>query len=44
MAEQTRILIVEDEAIIAMDLQETLAEAGYTVIAAVASGEEALAL
>lgn len=44
MAEQTRILIVEDEAIIAMDLQETLAEAGYAVIAAVASGEEALAL
>lgn len=44
MAEQTRILIVEDEAIIAMDLQETLCEAGYVVIAAVASGEEALAL
>ncbi|MBE0503223.1 MAG: response regulator [Desulfuromonadales bacterium] len=44
MAEQTRILIVEDEAIIAMDLQETLAEAGYAVIATVASGEEALAL
>jgi DNA-binding response OmpR family regulator len=44
MAEQTHILIVEDEAIIAMDLQETLAEAGYAVIATVASGEEALAL
>ena len=44
MAEQTRILIVEDEAIIAMDLRETLAEAGYAVIATVASGEEALAL
>lgn len=44
MAEQTRILIVEDEAIIAMDLQETLAEAGYVVIATVASGEEALTL
>lgn len=44
MAEPTRILIVEDEAIIAMDLQETLAEAGYAVIATVASGEEALAL
>ena len=44
MAEPTRILIVEDEAIIAMDLQETLGDAGYLVIAAVASGEEALAL
>ena len=44
MAEQTRILIVEDETIIAMDLRETLCEAGYVVIAAVSSGEEALAL
>ncbi|MDZ4185640.1 MAG: response regulator [Desulfuromonadales bacterium] len=44
MAEPTRILIVEDEAIIAMDLQETLVEAGYAVIATVASGEEALAI
>ena len=44
MTEQTRILIVEDEAIIAMDLQETLCEAGYVVLAAVPSGEEALAL
>jgi DNA-binding response OmpR family regulator len=44
MAEQTRILIVEDEAIIAMDLRETLCEADYKVIATVASGEEALAL
>lgn len=42
MAEQIRILIVEDEAIIAMDLQETLLEAGYAVIATVPSGEEAL--
>ena len=44
MAEQTRILIVEDEVIIAMDLQETLRDAGYMVLAAVPSGEEALAL
>lgn len=43
MAAQTRILIVEDEVIIAMDLQETLCEAGYTVSGVVASGEEALA-
>lgn len=44
MTEPTRILIVEDEAIIAMDLQETLGEAGYVVLATVPSGEEALAL
>jgi DNA-binding response OmpR family regulator len=44
MAVQTRILIVEDEAIIAMDLQETLCEAGYVVLATIPSGEEALAL
>lgn len=44
MTEPTRILIVEDEAIIAMDLQETLCEAGYVVLATVPSGEEALAL
>lgn len=44
MTEPIRILIVEDEAIIAMDLQETLNEAGYKVIAAVPSGDEALTL
>lgn len=44
MMGQTRILIVEDETIIAMDLQETLCEAGYKVIATVSSGEEALTL
>lgn len=44
MAEQTRILIVEDETIIAMDLQETLREAGYAVIATLPSGEDALHL
>lgn len=44
MTEPTRILIVEDEAIIAMDLHETLCEAGYVVLATVPSGEEALAL
>lgn len=40
----TRIMIVEDEMIIAMDLQETLAGFGYEVVGAVPSGEEALAL
>lgn len=44
MTEPTRILIVEDEVIIAMDLQETLCDAGYLVIATLASGEDALAL
>lgn len=44
MPTQTRILIVEDEAIIAMDLSETLREAGYMVISTIPSGEEALAL
>lgn len=44
MTEKIRILVVEDEAIIAMDLQETLNEAGYIVIATLPSGEEALEL
>lgn len=38
-----RILIVEDEKLVADDLQETLQGLGYEVPAAVASGEEALA-
>ncbi len=37
-----RILIVEDEKLVADDLQETLQGLGYEVPAAVASGEEAL--
>jgi PAS domain S-box-containing protein len=37
-----RILIVEDERIVARDLQVTLDRAGYEVAAAVASGEEAI--
>lgn len=44
MSVETRILIVEDEAIIAMDLRETLCDAGYRVTSTVASGEEALAI
>ena len=36
------ILIVEDEAIVAMDLQETLADMGYDPIAIAASADEAL--
>jgi len=37
-----RILVVEDEAVTAMDLQSNLIRLGYTVPAVVASGEEAI--
>ncbi|MBI5410964.1 MAG: EAL domain-containing protein [Nitrospirae bacterium] len=40
---RTSILIVEDEAIIALDLRATLSEMGYLVTAVAASGEEAIA-
>lgn len=40
----TRILVAEDEAIIRLDLVETLREEGYDVIADVGRGDEALAL
>ncbi|MGI9021766.1 MAG: ANTAR domain-containing response regulator [Acidimicrobiales bacterium] len=40
----TRILIAEDEAIIRLDLQETLEEEGYEVVGAVGRGDEAVAL
>ncbi len=39
-----RILVAEDEALIRMDLVEMLQEAGYTVVAQAANGEEAIAL
>ena len=42
MKEKTRIIIAESENIIVTDLQETLKEAGYTVIATAATGEEAI--
>jgi signal transduction histidine kinase len=38
----TRILIVEDESIIAMTMRNILQDLGYTVVDAVASGKEAL--
>jgi CheY-like chemotaxis protein len=38
----SKILIVEDEAVIARDIQATLRELGYLVPPPVASGEEAL--
>jgi len=40
--EEARILIVEDEKIIARGLSDVLVHLGYTVVAAVASGEEAI--
>jgi PAS domain S-box-containing protein len=40
----TRILIVEDEAIIAMDLKAHLTRMGYSVAAVAATGEQALRL
>ncbi len=39
---QARILIVEDEGIIAFCLESTLTDLGYDVVGAVPSGEEAL--
>lgn len=42
-ASPASILIVEDEAVIALDIRATLTHLGYTVPAAVASGREAIA-
>ena len=42
-ATPVRILVAEDEALIRMDLVEMLQEAGYTVVAQAANGEEAIA-
>ena len=39
-----RIVIAEDEALIRLDLQETLEEEGYEVVGAVGRGDEAVAL
>jgi len=43
-ASPVRILVAEDEALIRMDLVEMLQEAGYTVVAQAANGEEAIVL
>ncbi|MDP9832433.1 response regulator NasT [Trueperella abortisuis] len=39
-----RVLVVEDETLIRLDIVETLQDAGYTVVAEGASGEEAVEL
>jgi signal transduction histidine kinase len=41
---KTKVLIVEDEAIVAADLANKLAQLGYRVIGSAASGEEAIAM
>lgn len=41
--EVNRILIVEDEGIVAMDLQDRLSRLGYKVVAVVANGKDAVA-
>lgn len=40
--DSVKILVVEDESIVAMDIRETLRAHGYEVLACVPSGEEAL--
>jgi CheY-like chemotaxis protein len=42
MTTRKRVLIVEDEAIVAMSLSRTLPRLGYEICGVVASGEEAL--
>ena len=39
-----RVVIAEDEAIIRLDLQETLEEEGYEVVGSTGRGDEAVAL
>ena len=40
--DRTQILVVEDEAVVAMDIQSKLEDLGYSVIALIRSGEEAV--
>ena len=44
MVSTTRILIVEDEHVVAFDLRSSLESLGYSVVACTASGEEAIRL
>lgn len=43
MSDKAKILIVEDENIVAMDIRKILLNSGYEVIAIISSGEEAIA-
>ena len=40
----TRVVVAEDEAIIRLDLKETLEEEGYEVVAETGRGDEAVEL
>ena len=40
--DRTQVLVVEDEAIVAMDIQSKLEDLGYSVIALIRTGEEAV--
>ncbi len=42
MEQGRKILIVEDEQVIAMDLKKTISDFGYNVLSTVSSGEDAL--
>ncbi len=42
MASKTRILIVEDEGVIALELRDRLTEMGYEIVGPVPSGQEAI--
>ncbi len=42
MQVETRILVVEDDAITAMDIQNRLEKLNYTVVGTASSGDEAL--
>ncbi len=44
MSEPVRVVVAEDEAIIRLDLTETLIEEGYEVVGAASNGAEALSL
>ena len=41
-SEPTRVLIAEDEALIRLDLKEMLEEEGYSVVAEVGDGQQAV--
>lgn len=44
MTDPVRILLVEDEYLVAMQMQTALTEAGFTVVGMVCTGEDALAI